>query len=257
MKERIVIKCGGSVLQKLSSSFFKSLAILQARYEIVIVHGGGPEIDEMLDTLHIQTKKKQGLRITTKEVLDVAAMVLCGKINKDLVIRLQQEGMNAVGISGCDAKILEAEMMNYEELGYVGEVKKVNIHVLECLLSHNMIPVISPIGVDEQCQMYNINADTAAGAIASELNAAHVLFVTDVPGILCEGSVLHTAEKKLLLELMENGTITGGMIPKVQAALASLQGNVESVVIVDGTASLIGSGEKIRGTTIKKEVVIG
>jgi acetylglutamate kinase len=256
MKERIVVKCGGSILQKLSSSFFKSLQQLMDVYDIIIVHGGGPEIDQMLVKLQIETKKKNGLRITTKEVLDVAAMVLCGTVNKDLVIRLQQQGMKAIGLCGCDAKLLEAEMINYEELGYVGAVKKVNSHLLECLLNQNIIPVISPIGVDEQFQIYNINADTAAGAIAAELNAKHVLFVTDVPGILCEGNVLENADEKLLIGLIENGTITGGMIPKVQAALASLQGSVDSVVIVDGTAAIAGA-DGIIGTTIKKEVKVG
>lgn len=256
MKEAIVVKCGGSVLARLSDTFFSSLQKLKAEHDLVVVHGGGPEIDEMLTKLNIPVEKKNGLRVTTKDVLQVVEMILCGMVNKNLVARFEKNGASAVGLSGCDGKLLEASALN-EELGYVGDVKAVNVKLLQSLLSQELVPVVSPVGMDTSGQLYNINGDTAAGAIASSLGAKQLLFVTDVPGVLHNGELIREANEELLSSLIEEGVITGGMIPKVKAALASLQGEVEQVIIVDGLKGFIDENGAIIGTTVTKGVKAG
>lgn len=256
MKEAIVVKCGGSVLARLSDTFFSSLQKLKAEHDLVVVHGGGPEIDEMLTKLNIPVEKKNGLRVTTKDVLQVVEMILCGMVNKNLVARFEKNGASAVGLSGCDGKLLEAAALN-EELGYVGDVKAVNVKLLQSLLSQELVPVVSPVGMDTSGQLYNINGDTAAGAIASSLGAKQLLFVTDVPGVLHNGELIREANEELLANLIEEGVITGGMIPKVKAALASLQGEVEQVIIVDGLKGFIDENGAIIGTTVTKGVKAG
>ncbi|MFD3447845.1 acetylglutamate kinase [Microbacteriaceae bacterium 4G12] len=253
MKDIIVVKCGGSILGRLSETFFLNLRQLQENYNLIVVHGGGPEIDEMLEKLAIPVEKKNGLRVTTKEVLEVVQMVLCGAVNKNLVAQFKKYGMDTIGLAGCDGMLLQAQALE-EELGFVGDVHDVNTALLQSLLLQQFVPVISPIGMDETFQLYNINGDTAAAAIASHLRAKHLLFVTDVPGVLHNDSLLAQADEALLFQLMEEGVITGGMIPKVKAALSSLQGCVEQVVIVDGLNGFINDQGEIIGTTVTKGV---
>nr|WP_132947798.1 acetylglutamate kinase [Thermolongibacillus altinsuensis] len=250
----VVIKCGGSILNELSPSFFASLRELkEKKANIVIVHGGGPEIGEMLQNLQVSFEFVNGLRKTTAEVLEIVEMVLCGKVNKKLVAMLQTHQLRAVGLSGVDDYLLEAKPIDLEQLGYVGEVKKVNEALLQKLWSDGYIPVVAPIGMDENGQKYNINADAAAAAVAKAVRADQLLFVTDVPGILREGEVVKEATVETVQEMMKDGTIYGGMIPKVQAALESLVDSLEEVAIVSGKTTFY-SIHGLHGTKIKKGV---
>ena len=254
MGDIVVIKCGGSVLDELSESFFDSLQELKNKGKsIVIVHGGGPEIGKLLKQLNVPSEFVHGLRKTTKEVLEVAEMILAGKVNKQLVSLLQKNGLKAIGLSGIDAGLLEAKPVNVNQLGYVGEVVDVNVSFLEQLLSSDYIPVIAPIGFDKHGQKYNINADTAAGAVAQALEAKHLLFVTDVPGILQNGKVVERTTVTSILEMINDGTIYGGMIPKVKAAIESIAGPLQEVIIVSGKTSFYSASGEISGTKIMKE----
>jgi acetylglutamate kinase len=254
MGKTIVIKCGGSVLSDLSPSFFTSLQAMYAQgMNIVLVHGGGPEIGQMLKRLNVPSEFVNGLRKTTKEVLEVAEMVLAGKVNKQLVVLLRQYGLPAVGVSGVDACLLQAAPIDLAKLGYVGKVINVNADFVHHLLKSRYIPVISPIGADEDGQKYNINADTAAGAVAKAIKAAQLLFVTDVPGILRNGSVVERATIDVIERLMNEGVITGGMIPKVKAAIAALSESLHEVMIVSGKTPFYKNGQWY-GTTIRNEV---
>jgi len=254
MGDIVVIKCGGSVLDELSESFFDSLQELKNKGKsIVIVHGGGPEIGKLLKQLNVPSEFVHGLRKTTKEVLEVAEMILAGKVNKQLVSLLQKNGLKAIGLSGIDAGLLEAKPVNVNQLGYVGEVVDVNVSFLEQLLASDYIPVIAPIGFDKHGQKYNINADTAAGAVAQALEAKHLLFVTDVPGILQNGKVVEQTTVTSILEMINDGTIYGGMIPKVKAAIESIAGPLQEVIIVSGKTSFYSASGEISGTKIMKE----
>ncbi|ACJ34509.1 acetylglutamate kinase [Anoxybacillus flavithermus] len=251
----IVIKCGGSVLHELSPSFFTSVKQLRdSGLDVVIVHGGGPDIEQLLQALNIPSEFVNGLRKTTKDVLHVVEMVLNGKVNKTLVSLLQTNGIRAVGLSGVDDGLLQAKPIDVQTLGYVGEVAHVHAKIMHTLLRHGYVPVIAPIGVDEQGQTYNINADTAAAAIAQALSADKLVFVTDVAGILKNGKVVKEATAPMIETMMADGTISGGMIPKVKAALHALD-SVQEVAIVSGKASFYNEGTW-HGTMMKKEVYV-
>ncbi|MEH7235487.1 acetylglutamate kinase [Bacillus sp. JJ1562] len=256
--QTIVIKCGGSILAKLSDSFFNSIKELkESGYRVVVVHGGGPEIGQTLTSLNIESEFVNGLRKTTKEVLDVVEMVLSGTVNKKVVVELEKAGIPSVGLSGCDAKLISAKPVNLDQLGYVGEIAQVNISFLEFLLSQNYVPVISPIGIDENFTKYNINADTAAASVAIALKAEHLLFVTDVDGIKKDGEVLPSLSTDSVLTLIEEGTIYGGMIPKVRAALSALNdGGLNEITIINGKDSLLSMDGTLKGTKIVKELEV-
>ena len=257
MKDIVVVKCGGSTIAELSDEFFLSIKALKDSGCIpIIVHGGGPEINKMLQVLKIESEFINGLRKTTKEVLDTAEMVLCGKVNKRLVMSLQRAGLNSIGLSGCDGKLIEAAPIDRETLGYVGDVVNVNASFLYDLVEQGMVPVIAPIGVGNDGNSYNINADSAAGAIAECLGAKQLLFVTDVPGILKDGILLEQVTTQEVEQLIEEGTIYGGMIPKVKAAIKSLQGNIEAVMIVNGKGTSLTKDGSIVGTKVIKQNVV-
>ncbi|KEK26067.1 acetylglutamate kinase [Bacillus gaemokensis] len=254
MNEYIVVKCGGSMLEHLDRVFFTCIEKLKKKYQVVVVHGGGPEIDAKLNQFHIPIEKKQGLRVTTKEVMDVVQMVLCGSTNKKLVMNFQKHGLSTIGISGCDGNLLQVRPLD-AGLGYVGEVSHVDSSLLKGLLDLNYIPVIAPIGIRGN-QVYNINADTAAAGIAAALGAKELIFITDVDGVLSQGELLKKTDEAEILHLIKTGVITGGMIPKVRAALTSLQMGVQYASIVNGTKNFVGiTGEWI-GTTVTKGVNI-
>jgi acetylglutamate kinase len=185
-QERFVMKCGGSTLAALPDSFFDDLRQLQEDgYRPVIVHGGGPAISEMLGRLGIESEFVNGLRKTDEATLDVVEMVLAGRINKEIVRRIQAGGAKALGLSGTDGMLIQARpVANRDEIGFVGDVTGVNTAIIEGVTAMGHIPVIAPIGIDASGQRYNINADTAAGAVASELGVDRMIVVTDVPGIL-------------------------------------------------------------------------
>ncbi|WP_026293897.1 acetylglutamate kinase [Saccharibacillus kuerlensis] len=256
-----VMKCGGSTLAALPEAFFTDLAELQAAgVRPVIVHGGGPAISENLEKLGIPTEFVNGLRRTTEEVLDVVEMVLAGTINKLIVRRIQSAGGRAIGLSGSDGSLIQAEpVTNTAEVGLVGDVVHVEADIVTGILGMGYIPVIAPLGVDAGGQRYNINADTAAGAVASFIGAHRMIVVTDVPGILkmVDGikKALPSVTFAEIEAMIDSGEIYGGMIPKVKAAMKCIHGDVQEVVIVNGSEervlSRLLSGEQI-GTVIRR-----
>lgn len=254
-----VMKCGGSTLAELPDSFFGDLVKLQENgVQPVIVHGGGPAISENLGKLGIESKFVNGLRHTSEEVLDVVEMVLSGSINKMIVRRIAKSGGKALGLSGVDGGLLQAKpVAASHEVGLVGEVTGVNADLVAGVLNLGYMPVIAPVGAGPDGQRYNINADTAAGAVASELGVSRMIVVTDVPGIMKtvngEKRVLETITVQQIEDMILSGEIYGGMIPKVRAAVDCISGKVKEVVIVNGAEpGVLGkvlSGEKI-GTKI-------
>jgi acetylglutamate kinase len=237
---RFVMKCGGSTLAALPDAFFEDLRHLQEQgTQPVIVHGGGPAINETLGKLGIESRFISGLRVTDEATLDVVEMVLAGRINKEIVRKLQRNNAKAIGLSGTDGKLIEAKpVANAHEVGLVGDVIGVNASLIEGIIQLGYLPVIAPIGIDEAGQRYNINADTAAGAVASHLGVDTMIVVTDVPGIMrtVKGQkvVLPQVTFADIEEMIQSEEIYGGMIPKVRAAMSCLHGNVKEVLIVDG-----------------------
>jgi acetylglutamate kinase len=257
-----VMKCGGSTLAALPDSFFADMKRLQDDHIIpVIVHGGGPAISDTLGRLGIETEFVNGLRRTNEAVLDVVEMVLAGQINKEIVRKIQLSGAKALGLSGVDGHLIQAEpVANADEVGLVGDVTHVNAELINGIVKMGYMPVIAPVGLgSDGGQRYNINADTAAGAIASHLGVERMIVVTDVPGIMKtvngEKVVLASVTVKDIDDMIESGEIYGGMIPKVRAAVQCIQGKVREVIIVDGAEpevlSRVIKGEAI-GTRIVK-----
>ncbi|MGE6755882.1 acetylglutamate kinase [Rossellomorea sp. NPDC071047] len=248
-KPVIAIKLGGSVLSKLSSLFYKSIKDLQQHYHVVLVHGGGPDITAMLNKLTIESTFINGHRKTTKQVFEVVEQVLKGKVNSELTHQLNLAGIKAIGLSGYDAHLLKASILDEGSLGYVGKIEKVNLTLLNNLLSLNYVPVIAPLATTNNGEKLNVNADLAASAIAEALQVEKLVFVTDVPGILKEGEIVSRVTKEEILHYIETGIIHGGMIPKVQAALSVLQLNIKEVMIVGCQDTIIQDGEML-GTRI-------
>jgi acetylglutamate kinase len=237
MGEITVIKCGGSTMEQLPFAFFQAIADLQrAGKPLVIVHGGGPAINGMLQRLNIPPQFVDGLRVTCEQTLEVVEMVLCGTINKQLVRKLSQAGGKAWGVSGIDGNMLTARQTE-KPLGWVGEIVGVDTAIPHAVLRQGYVPVIAPLAVSADGEhRLNVNADVAAGAIAAALSAERLVMVTDVPGILqptvTGGKELLTeANAGQIREMIAAGVIYGGMIPKVQAALDALAQGVNKVVI--------------------------
>lgn len=256
MINRFVMKCGGSTLAALPDSFFEGLKRLQAEgAQPVIVHGGGPAINETLAKLGIESRFVNGLRVTTEVVLDVVETVLAGQINQAIVERLQAVGAQATGLSGIKGGLITAApVANADEIGFVGQVTGVKTALIEEVCTEGLIPVIAPLGIDAEGQRYNINADTAAGAVTAALGAQRLVMVTDVPGILRDGKLLPLVTVAEVEAMIASGEIYGGMIPKVKAALDCLAGGVDEVVIVGGTSvdlvSLVLGGDSV-GTRVR------
>lgn len=239
-----VVKYGGAAMEdeELKLSFAKDIALLRyVGIKVVIVHGGGKDITKMLNRLDIQTEFVKGVRRTDKQTLDVVRMMLIGIINKDIVALLNKE-MNhihgAIGLSGIDANLLIAKKyyQEGEDLGFVGEVKSVNIKLLKELIQNEYTPVIAPIGINpETNEVYNINADMAATEIATSLGAEKLIFLTDKDGILDKnGQTISSISKSTYKHLIEDGTITGGMIPKVNSSIDAILRGVKKVHIING-----------------------
>jgi len=258
-QNRFVMKCGGSTLAALPEEFFEDLRRLQEAGTVpVIVHGGGPAINELLSAMRIETTFVGGLRKTDERVLDVVEMVLCGQINKQIVRRIAKAGGRAIGISGIDGGLIKAApVANAHEIGLVGGVTHVDASILNGIIGMGYMPVVAPLGIDDAGQHYNINADTAAGAVASHLGVDRMIVVTDVPGIMRtvngEKRVMPSVTVEEIEAMIADGEIYGGMIPKVRAAVQCIQGQVKEVVIVDGAEprilSRVLNGEPI-GTRI-------
>lgn len=262
-KEIIVVKIGGSILAELTDSFYEELLyLIEEGYFPVIIHGGGPSITMMLTRLGIESTFINGLRVTDEETLDVVQMVLNGKENTEIVKRIQCAGGKAIGLSGVDDEIILAELLD-PTLGYVGKIVNINFPLLEAFMTQNIIPVISPLGVDKAGQVYNINADTVAQAIAIELKAKKILLMSDIPGIYHSNrgqkSILPLLTPQDIEELKVNQHISGGMIPKVEAALQCLEQGVEEIIILDGREAGILSrviNHQPIGTRILKAEVV-
>lgn len=255
----LVIKCGGSTLAQLPDAFFADLIGLRDGGTVpVIVHGGGPAINGMLDKLGIESTFVNGLRVTTPEVLNVVEMVLGGSINKEIVRRIGQSGGRAAGFSGVDGGTIQARPAEGGRLGFVGEITEVDTRLIRAVADAGCIPVVAPLGLGPDGRTYNINADTAAGAVAAALGAGQMIVVTDVPGILRtvdgEKRLMRQATVADIEAMIENGDIYGGMIPKVRAAVSCLAGGVREVVIADGAMpgvlSRIAGGDRTVGTRV-------
>ena len=233
----VVIKLGGHAISsdKAMKSFARDIVLMhQCNLKPVIVHGGGPMINEMLDKLNIQTKFVEGKRVSTPETVDVVEMVLSGKVNKTIVQAINSQGGKAVGLSGKDANLLQCKQVN-KLLGMVGDPYSVNADVIHSLIENDFIPVIAPLGSGENGETYNVNGDTAAGAIAGGLKADRLLLLTDVDGVKDkDGDVLTNLSAEQVNKMTKNNIIVGGMIPKTQTALNAISDGVRAVVIMDG-----------------------
>lgn len=236
----VVVKYGGNAMinEELKQQVMEDIVLLHlVGVKIVLVHGGGPEITEMLAKVGKETQFVDGLRVTDAETAEVVQMVLAGKINKSLVNLLGTKGGKAMGISGIDAHIIEAEVKD-ERLGFVGNITKVNVEPIKNLMDNDYIPVISTVACDDKGNVYNINADTAAAYIAGALNAERLFSMTDIAGILKDkddpSSLIPCIDVKEAKELFTDGTISGGMIPKVECCLDAIEKGVKKVVIMDG-----------------------
>ncbi len=239
----VVIKYGGNAMvnEQLKQQVMEDIALLWLiGVKVVLVHGGGPEISDMMNKLGKAPVFVDGLRVTDKETVDIVQMVLAGKVNKSLVTLLQNKGGHAVGLSGMDGGILEAKMKD-ERLGFVGEIVKVRPQPITDLLEKNYIPVISTVGSDHEGNAYNINGDTAAAYIAGALGAERFILMTDIAGILRDKDDPSTLIPELTIAeakaLYDEGVISGGMIPKVNCCIDALNAGVENVTIMDGRIS--------------------
>lgn len=259
----IVIKSGGSTMSDpgLEETFAEDVVLLRSvGLKPVIVHGGGPQIGAFLEKIGKKSTFIDGLRVTDAETLEVARMVLVGKVGRDIVGSINTHGAYAVGISGEDGGLIKATQRHHS-LGLVGDIVSVHPAILERLLAEDMIPVVSTIGSDETGQPYNINADTVAGALAGSLGAAKVIYMTDVPGLMSDrddaDSLLSSASISEVEAMMASGAIHSGMIPKVEACIAALQDGVGSAHLIDGTVPHVLLLELLTdagiGTMITKE----
>lgn len=239
----VVIKYGGSALinEEIKSTIIKDIALMKfVGFKPVIVHGGGPDINKMLSRVGIKSEFVNGLRKTDAETMEIVEMVLAGKINKAIATELTLEGVSAVGISGKDGGLLKVEAMrpNGADIGFVGQVKSVNTSIVKTLLDNDFIPVISPIGFDDDGNSYNINADYAAVSIAGALRAEKLVFLTDVSGVLRDvadpSSIIPFMKVSEANEMIADGVISGGMIPKVQCCISGVEAGVRDVHILDG-----------------------
>ena len=233
----IVIKLGGHAMSSdaAMASFARDVVLIrQCNVNPVIVHGGGPMINEMLKRLNIKSEFVNGKRITDSATIEVVEMVLSGKVNKAIVQAINDQGGRAVGISGKDANLLKCTQAN-PELGLVGDPQTVDATVVHSLIADGMIPVIAPLGSSENGETYNINGDTAAGAIAAGLKADRLLLLTDVEGVKdADGDVITSLSLDQVAQLTRAGVITGGMVPKTETALKAVSGGVNAVVIMNG-----------------------
>ena len=245
----IVVKYGGNAMTDpaLESSFARDIVLLKTvGMHPVVVHGGGPQVDNLLKELGRQSDRIDGMRVTDKSTMDIVEMVLGGSVNKSIVSLINKHGGRAIGLTGKDANLILAKKLMMEkigadgiavpvDLGFVGDVVSVNKDVINMLIASDFIPVIAPLGVDEEGNTYNINADSVAGKVVEFLQAEKLMLLTNIKGVLGrDGEVVTGLTPKTVDSLIEDGTISGGMIPKIQCALDAVRSGVKSAVIVDG-----------------------
>jgi acetylglutamate kinase len=236
----IVVKYGGNAMinEELKEAVMADIVLLTTiGIKIVLVHGGGPEITDMLGKVGKKSEFVNGLRVTDKETVDIVQMVLAGKINKNLVNMIENKGGKAIGLCGIDGHMIEAEQLD-SQLGYVGEITNVNVQPILDVIDKGYIPIISTVGYDNNGNTYNINADTAAARIAGELKAESLISMTDIEGILRDKNDPSTLISKIYVsdapQLVREGVISGGMIPKVNCCIESIRRGVKKVFIIDG-----------------------
>ncbi len=236
----VVVKYGGNAMinEELKDKVMRDIVLLSLiGVKVVLVHGGGPEISEMLGKIGKKSEFVNGLRVTDGETVDIVQMVLAGKVNKSLVNIIESKGGSAIGLSGIDGHMIEAKVKD-PALGYVGEITAVNVKPVLDVIEKGYIPVVSTIGCDSDGNVYNINADTAAAKIAGELGAASLISMTDICGILKDKDDPATLIPKITIsyapELIEQGIISGGMIPKVECCINAVKWGVQRVFIIDG-----------------------
>ncbi len=246
--KNITIKFGGSAMgeKDLSISFAKDIVLLkQVGINPLVVHGGGPRIKQMLDKLMVKSSFVDGLRITNKETMKIVEMVLSGSINKEIVMEINKEGGRAIGLSGKDALLVETKKIKKKaeklglkkvfDLGYVGKPSNINSDFLRWCIESDFIPVISPIGFGENFETYNINADTMAGSVSSSILSERLVLLTDVKGVIDKkGNLLTQISTSEVKKLIKNGTISDGMIPKVETCVEAVKNGVKAAVILDG-----------------------
>jgi acetylglutamate kinase len=246
----VVVKYGGHAMgdASLSAAFARDIVLMrQVGINVIVVHGGGPQIGAMLDRVGVESEFIDGLRVTTSEAVDVVEMVLSGQVNKSIVAQIASEGGRAVGLSGKDGGLLRVKKLTRTkrdpdsnikkviDLGFVGEPEEVDPYILEAMSEKSIIPVVAPIGWDAAGNTYNVNADTAAGAIAGALKASRLLMLTDVAGVLDKaGDLMQELSIDDCKALQEDGTLSGGMIPKVENCIDAVNLGVEGAVIIDG-----------------------
>jgi acetylglutamate kinase len=232
----VVVKLGGPAMAepRLLDRFAEDVALLRTvGVRPVIVHGGGPQISEMSERLGLQPRFRDGQRVTDEQTLEIAKMVLVGKLNKDLVGRINRGGVAAVGLCGDDGDLLLARKRAGPDLGLVGEITAVNDELLESLMP-TAVPVIATTATDRTGQSYNVNADPASAAVASALGAAKLVLLTDVPGVIQDGELVSELSVDAAEELIRSGTVSGGMLPKLESAVSALRAGVERAHIIDG-----------------------
>lgn len=239
--QTIVVKYGGNAMVEptLAKMFAEDVVLMHSvGIHVVVVHGGGPQIGALLKRLGIESEFRDGLRVTDADTLDVARMVLEGKVSSEIVSAINVHGPHAIGLSGGDAGLIRAKA-RHEDLGFVGDVTAVNPHIIERLLAEEFIPVISTIGSDETGQAYNINADTAATAVAQAMRAEKLIYLTDVDGMLADvddpTSLIRSISASEVKAMMASGALSGGMIPKALACIGAAEAGVRSVHMVNGT----------------------
>ena len=236
----VVVKYGGNAMvnEQLKQQVMEDIVLLWLiGVKVVLVHGGGPEINDLMSRLGKKAQFVDGLRVTDRETVDIVQMVLAGKVNKTLVNLLEMKGGNAVGLSGMDGRLIQCSMKD-EKLGYVGKIEKIHIEPVTDLLEKGYIPVISTVGCDRQGNTYNINGDTAAAHIAGALNAERLIMMTDIAGLLKDkddpSTLIPAVTVSEARQLQAEGVISGGMIPKVECCIDAIGAGVKHVVIMDG-----------------------
>ena len=229
----IVVKMGGSTFGQHDTTLDDLVALQRLGINTIVVHGGGSEITAWMQRLGLEARFVDGLRVTDQAAMQLALMTLAGKVNKELVAQVAQRGGRAVGLSGVDGQILQARRKD-ARLGFVGEIFQVDLTALTGVAGAGFVPIVAPIAIGEDYQALNVNADTAAAAIATAIRAEKLIFLTDVPGVIhTNGEAISRLSVKEAAELIEAGTISGGMIPKVQACISALE-QVERTHIIDG-----------------------
>jgi acetylglutamate kinase len=275
-EETVVIKFGGHAMgdDELAKAFAQDVVYLkQSGVNPIVVHGGGPQIAAMLKKLEIKSEFVQGLRVTDKPTVEVVEMVLAGAINKEIVSAINGQGGKAVGICGKDANLMiarrvtelpdpESNLMKAVDIGYVGDPLEVNPHIVDVISKSDLIPVIAPIGISREGDTLNINADTFASALAARMRAKRLLLLTDVEGVLDKsGELIGALDIETARGLIRDGTITGGMIPKIEGCIEVVEAGVEAVVIINGKVphSVLlelltdhGAGTLVSARTLKK-----